>query len=312
MPPQFLRPLLAIRLCVQALKWLTGVRTVRHPVRKTSSIALLIAVAIPFGCGAPTKRPRDLIGMFKREPEKLRGIAASLCDQLAVATDGPSLRNVKLTADQCRAVGEKTQELSQARQLDFVKIDEKKLRSAQTNDPNAVLYIQTRGQVWLNHSMLKLAQKLIRAIRDAEANGTSAILPRMNASAAKGDIIKLDFKEIKKTSLDESATRLSSEVELNGRGVITINNMFKTEGRVFDDAIALEINTREDRPFETSLLQKMSAVVLIIPYGEDVYVDMVIDLHIYSLGVDRLVAEQFTAALGSGIKAGLDALIELD
>ena len=158
MPPQFLRPLLAIRLCVQALKWLTGVRTVRHPVRKISSIALLIAVAIPFGCGAPTKRPRDLIGMFKREPEKLRGIAASLCDQLAVATDGPSLRNVKLTADQCRAVGEKTQELSQARQLDFVKIDEKKLRSAQTNDPNAVLYIQTRGQVWLNHSMLKLAQ----------------------------------------------------------------------------------------------------------------------------------------------------------
>ena len=283
-----------------------------HSLRKNRKFALLVAAAIPFGCGAPSKKPSDVVGMFTQEPQKLREVASSLCDLLAAATEAPSLSSVKLTSNQCRAVDEKPQELAQAKELEFVKIDEKKLQSEQANDPNSVLFIQTRGQVWLNHSMLRLGQKLIRAIREAQENGTSAILPNMNASASQSDIVRLEFTEIKKTTLDETGTRLSSAIELKGRGAVTIQNVFVTEGKIFDDSIALEIKTREDSPFEKSLLKRMNAVVLIIPYGEDVYVDMVIDLRIHSLGVDRLVADQVTAALGAGVKAGLDALIKLD
>lgn len=279
---------------------------------KNFGFALLVVAAIPFGCGAPTKKASDVVGMFQREPQKLREVASGLCEQLANATEAPSLRSVKLTSAQCMAVDEKPQELSQSKELEFVKIDQKKLVSEQSNDPNPVLYVQTRGQVWLNHSMLGLTQKLIRAIRDAEANGTSAILPNMNASAAESDILRLAFTEIQKTTLDDSGTRLNSAIELNGRGAVTIQNVFVTEGRIFNDSIALEVNTREDSPFEKSLLKRMNAVVLIIPFGEDVYVDMVVDLHINSFGADRLVAEQVTYALAVGIKAGLDALIKLD
>ncbi len=285
---------------------------VRHQVLKNFGFALLLAAAIPFGCGAPTKKASDVVGMFQREPQKLREVASGLCEQLADATEAPSLRSVKLTLAQCMAVDEKPQELSQSKELEFVKIDQKKLVSEQSNDSNPVLYVQTRGQVWLNHSMLGLTQKLIRAIRNAEVNGTSAILPHMNASAAESDILRLGFTEIKKTTIDESGTRLNSAIELNGRGAVTIQNVFVTEGRIFNDSIALEVNTREDSPFEKSLLKRMNAVVLIIPFGEDVYVDMVVDLHINSFGADRLVAEQVTYALAVGIKAGLDALIKLD
>ncbi len=292
----------------------------RHLEQKIFWFALLVAAAIPFGCGAPSKKASDVIGMFQREPQKLREVAGGLCDQLAAATEAPSLRLVKLTLSQCMAVDEKSQELSQSKELDFVKIDQKKLvaeqfaqqSGQQSTDPSPVLYVQTRGQVWLNHSMLRLTQKLIRAIRDAEANGTSAILPNMNASAADSDILKLEFAEIKKTTLDESGTRLNSAIELSGRGAFTIQNVFVTEGKIFNDSIALEVNTREDSPFEKSLLKRMNGVVLIIPFGDDVYVDMVIDLHIHSFGADRLVAEHVSYALGVGIKAGLDALIKLD
>ncbi len=285
---------------------------VRHHLQKNFWFALLVAVAIPFGCGAPTKKASDVVGMFQREPQKIREVASGLCEQLADATEAPSLRSVKLTLAQCMAVDEKPQELSQSKELEFVKIDQKRFVSEQSNDPNPVLYVQTRGQVWLNHSMLRLTQKLIRAIRDAEANGTSAILPNMNASAAESDILRLSFTEIQKTTLDDSGTRLNSSIELNGRGAVTIQNVFVTEGRIFNDSIALEVNTREDSPFEKSLLKRMNAVVLIIPFGDDVYVDMVVDLHINSFGADRLVAEQVTYALAVGIKAGLDALIKLD
>lgn len=285
---------------------------VRHHLQKNFWFALLVAVAIPFGCGAPTKKASDVVGMFQREPQKIREVASGLCEQLADATEAPSLRLVKLTLAQCMAVDEKPQELSQSKELEFVKIDQKRFVSEQSNDPNPVLYVQTRGQVWLNHSMLRLTQKLIRAIRDAEANGTSAILPNMNASAAESDILRLSFTEIQKTTLDDSGTRLNSSIELNGRGAVTIQNVFVTEGRIFNDSIALEVNTREDSPFEKSLLKRMNAVVLIIPFGDDVYVDMVVDLHINSFGADRLVAEQVTYALAVGIKAGLDALIKLD
>lgn len=285
---------------------------VRHHLHKNFWFALLVAVAIPFGCGAPTKKASDVVGMFQREPQKIREVASGLCEQLADATEAPSLRSVKLTLAQCMAVDEKPQELSQSKELEFVKIDQKRFVSEQSNDPNPVLYVQTRGQVWLNHSMLRLTQKLIRAIRDAEANGTSAILPNMNASAAESDILRLSFTEIQKTTLDDSGTRLNSSIELTGRGAVTIQNVFVTEGRIFNDSIALEVNTREDSPFEKSLLKRMNAVVLIIPFGDDVYVDMVVDLHINSFGADRLVAEQVTYALAVGIKAGLDALIKLD
>lgn len=288
----------------------------RLVVRKIQWFALPVAVGLlAFGCGAPARKPSDVGDMFQREPQKLREVAAKLCDSLASATGAPSLRSVKLSASDCGAVDQKTQELSQTSELDFVKIDEKRLRSLESgpaSDPTGVLFVQTRGQVWLNHSMLRLAQKLIGAIRDAEANGTSAILPNLNASAKDDSIVKLEFKELKKTTLDETATRLSSAVELNGRGAVTINNVITTEGRIFDDSIALEINTREDAPFEKSLLQRLNAVVLIIPYGNDVYVDMVIELRIHSLGVDKLVSEQVSAALSTGVKAGLDALIKLD
>lgn len=284
----------------------------RHHLQKNFWFALLVSVAIPFGCGAPTKKASDVVGMFQREPQKIREVASGLCEQLADATEAPSLRSVKLTLAQCMAVDEKPQELSQSKELEFVKIDQKRFVSEQSNDPNPVLYVQTRGQVWLNHSMLRLTQKLIRAIRDAEANGTSAILPNMNASAAESDILRLSFTEIQKTTLDDSGTRLNSSIELNGRGAVTIQNVFVTEGRIFNDSIALEVNTREDSPFEKSLLKRMNAVVLIIPFGDDVYVDMVVDLHINSFGADRLVAEQVTYALAVGIKAGLDALIKLD
>lgn len=284
----------------------------RHHLHKNFWFALLVAVAIPFGCGAPTKKASDVVGMFQREPQKIREVASGLCEQLADATEAPSLRSVKLTLAQCMAVDEKPQELSQSKELEFVKIDQKRFVSEQSNDPNPVLYVQTRGQVWLNHSMLRLTQKLIRAIRDAEANGTSAILPNMNASAAESDILRLSFTEIQKTTLDDSGTRLNSSIELTGRGAVTIQNVFVTEGRIFNDSIALEVNTREDSPFEKSLLKRMNAVVLIIPFGDDVYVDMVVDLHINSFGADRLVAEQVTYALAVGIKAGLDALIKLD
>ena|GEM_PF-1355928 len=289
-------------------RWCVKIRWVFAP-------AAFLALALPFGCGAPTRKPSDVGDMFLLEPEKLREVAGRLCDALGASTEAPSLRSVKLSASDCRAVDQKAQDLSKTKELDFVKIDQKHMQvidGNQVTDPNGLLYVQTRGQVWLNRSMMHLAQKLIHAIRDAEQNGTSAILPNLNASASESDVVRLEFKELKKTTLDQTGTRLSSAVELTGRGAVTINNVITTEGRIFDDSIALEINTREDAPFEKSLVQRLNAVVMIIPYNNDVYVDIVIELRLHSLGVDKLVSGQVTSALSAGVKAGLDALIKLD
>jgi hypothetical protein len=280
--------------------------------RRSANIALVVVHAFLASCGAPSKKAGEVISLFKREPDKLQEVARGLCEQLANATEAPSLKSVKLSEQDCAAVGLRTQELTTASQLDFANIDEQRLRAGESAGSPGVLYVQTRGQVWLNQPMLALAQKLIRAIKDAQANGTSALLPNMNASAAESEVVKLDFREIQKTTLDETGKRLSAVVELNGRGAAQIHNVIVTEGRIFNDSIALEINTREDRAFEDSILQRLNAVVLIIPYGNDVYVDMVIDLRIHSLGIDRLMSDQISNALGTGVKAGLDALAKLE
>jgi len=172
--------------------------------------------------------------------------------------------------------------------------------------------VQTRGQVWLNRPMLQVAQKLVSAARRAQETGDSVLLPNMNASAAESDVVHLSFKEIKKTEIDPTGKHISAVIELKGRGAVTIDNVIATEGRVFDESMAFEINTREDRPFEQSIFQRMNAVVLVIPDGNDVYVDMVLDLYIHSLGMDRLLTEQISQTLSTGVKATLEALTKLE
>lgn len=277
--------------------------------------ALLLAGVT--SCGAPSKRAGDVTQMFKRQPERLRQIASGLCDMLASSGQSPTLKHVKLNPVDCVKVDTNSRELDSAAALDFTNVDQKMFKpgtpsSGDTASGPGVLYVQTRGQVWLNRPMLQLAQKLVSSARRAQETGDSVLLPNMNASAAESDVVKLSFKEIKKTEIDPTGRHISAVIELSGRGAVTINNVITTEGQVFDESMAFEINTREDRPFEQSIFQRMNAVVLVIPYGDDVYVDMVLDLYIHSLGVDRLLTEQISQTLSTGVKATLEALTKLE
>ncbi len=285
--------------------------------RLWAAFFLLSFIALGASCGAPTQRAGRVVNLFKPQPEKLREVAANLCSQLAAADSAPSLKRVKLSESDCGKVDINSRELTSSSALDFTNVEQKILQTGSaaggaTASGPGILYLQTRGQVWLNRPMLQLAQKLIAAARQAQESGGSSLLPNMNASASQNEIVKVSFKEIKKTQIDETGKHISAAVELTGKGVVSVNNVIATEGQVFDDSLAFEINSSEDRTFEKSIFQRMNAIVLVIPYGNDVYVDMVIDLYVHSLGADKLLTEQISQTLSTSIKASLDALGKLE
>jgi hypothetical protein len=281
------------------------------------ALAAALFAVILTACGAPSQRAGDVVHLFKPQTEKLREVAANLCSQLASSDSAPSLKKVKLTEGDCLKVDVNSRELTSAAALDFTNVEQKILQTGSaaggsTASGPGVLYLQTRGQVWLNRPMLQLAQRLVAAAREAQATGGSSLLPNMNTSAAQNDIVKVSFKEIKKTEIDATGKHITAAVELTGKGVVAVNNVITTEGHIFDDSLAFEINSREDRTFEQSIFQRMNAIVLVIPYGNDVYIDMVMDLYVHSLGADKLLTEQISQTLSTSIKASLDALRKLE
>lgn len=286
-------------------------------------VILFVTAFLVSSCGAPTRRPADVAGMFKREAELLRDVAARLCRQLAASAEAPSLSTVKLTASQCAGVDEHSQEFSKGGQLKFVQIktDQMILDPDTPSNLNSdlaggspserLLYVQTRGQLWLNKSMMQLAQKLMNNLGAPQTAGTSSLLQAINEAAATDPFVKMSFREVDAASVDIEAKKFTSRIEVSGSGLAKTRNVLVSKGMIYNDAIAVEIASEGAPSFEESLLNRMNAIVMIVPFGNDVYVDMTIDLRIHSLGVDRLVAEQLSASLGTSIRATLDAVMNL-
>lgn len=277
--------------------------------------------ALLTSCGAPTRRPSDVAGMFKRDTELLRDVAGRLCRDMAKSVEAPSLSVVRMSVAECAQVDENSQEFLRSDQLTFLQIKTDQLTPEPATDglsdnnfgdgSDRVLYVQTRGQLWLNKSMMQLAQKMMSAFSSAQDNGTSALLPAINAAAAADPFVKMSFRELAATTVDMDAKKFTSRIEVSGAGLAKTKNVLVSKGMILEEAIAVEIASDGSPTFEESLLNRMNAVVMIIPFGNDVYVDMTMDLRIHSLGVDRLLAEQLSASLGTSVRATLNAVMAL-
>jgi hypothetical protein len=55
----------------------------------------------------------------------------------------------------------------------------------------------------------------------------------------------------------------------------------------------------------------VSVIALIKPYANDVYVDIVFDVNIHSIGFQDLLTDKISSALGSSMKSALDVLLKL-
>lgn len=176
-----------------------------------------------------------------------------------------------------------------------------------------VLNIRTRAKVWLNHNILDLALKMTKALKQ-RTNGGDDIFNKP-ADAPGGDglekLIKVTTKELKRIEFNQTNRTFSGTLNLSGDGLVTLNNDIDITGQIFSDSIGLNISTPRSTPFSQSLLKDVSAIGIITPYANDVYVDITFEVNVHSIGLNSLLVEKISSALGSAIKTAMDALLKV-
>lgn len=271
---------------------------------------ILLASAATQSCGAPTKTASDVSGIFRnQEAIALSGIMTNLCQNIRARTSAPSMARINLTDEECAQAG---------KNADNYRLVEKSFYfEGLTNDVDKisgqdVLKLRARAKVWLNQNILDLAVKLSKALKERGAGGQDLFaMPSAGANNSLEKLIKLSTKELKKVEINQSDRSFAGALNISGSGIVSLNNDIEIHGQIFSDAIAVSVNSMKSADFKDSILKDVDVLVLVKPYAKDVYVDIVFQVNIHSIGLNSTLSDKINSALGSGLKTALDALLKL-
>lgn len=281
-----------------------------HHSRQLFLSFILLVSAATQSCGAPTKTASDVSGIFRnQEAIALSGIITNLCQNIRARTSAPSMARVSLTDEECAQAG---------KNADNYRLVEKSFYfEGLTNDVDKisgqdVLKLRARAKVWLNQNILDLAVKLSKALKEREAGGHDLFAkPPTGGNDSLEKLIKLSTKELKKVEINQQDRSFSGALNISGSGIVSLNNDIEIHGQILSDAIAVSVNSMKSADFKDSILKDVDVLVLVKPYAKDVYVDIVFQVNIHSIGLNSTLSDKIYSALGSGLKTALDALLKL-
>lgn len=271
---------------------------------------LLLAAATAQSCGARTKTASDVSGIFRnQEAIALSGIITNLCQNIRARTSAPSMARINLTDDECAQAGKNADNyrlVAKSFYFEGLTNDVDKISGQE------VLKLRARAKVWLNQNILDLAVKLSKALKERGAGGQDLFaMPPSGSNNSLEKLIKLSTKELKKVEINQSDRSFAGALNISGSGIVSLNNDIEIHGQIFSDAIAVSVNSLKSAEFKDSILKDVDVLVLIKPYAKDVYVDIVFQVNIHSIGLNSTLSDKIYTALGSGLKTALDALLKL-
>lgn len=276
---------------------------------KPKSIAAgvtVIVLATLTACGAPTKSAGDVAHLFSGSGRSLGDKMSEICGTLRERSASPSLQGITLTDDDCQAAGRAAQNYKQLTSFKFANVNTESINGTAGDK---TVKITTRGQVWLNRSLIGLAGALGKSLENKAGTAGGAVT--VADSPFGGELVKPKIEVTDKIAFDKEAKEFSGGIKFRLEGAITVDNEIAVAGKIFEDAIAARIDTKEDRDYKDSLLKNMQAVVMIVPHAGDVYVDFSLQLEVHSIGTDAMIAGALQEALSGGMKTMLDGLMAL-
>lgn len=256
-------------------------------------------------CGAPTKSAGDVAGLFNGSGATLGEKMNLVCTDLRDRSASPHLEGVSLSDEDCLAAGRAAQNYRQLTTFQFANVS---TQSISGTKGEKTVKISTRGQVWLNKSLVGLVGAFAKSLQGSAGKSGALSVP---GSSFGGDLVKPTIEVTDKIAFDQQAKEFSGAIKFRLDGAITVDNEIKVGGKIFADAIAARIDSIEDREFKDSLLKNIQAVVIIVPYAGDVYVDFVLQLEVHSIGTDAVIAGALQEALSGGMKTMLDGMLSL-
>jgi hypothetical protein len=101
-------------------------------------------------------------------------------------------------------------------------------------------------------------------------------------------------------------------VNISASGLAKLNNDIEVAGRLLANSVAVNVNSTASADFKDSLVKDVNVTGIITPYAGDVYVDIVFEVNIHSIGLNNFLFDKINSALGSSMKTILDTLLKLE
>lgn len=279
-----------------------------------SSIAILVpALAGIVACGAPTKSAGDVAGLFSTSTASLQEKVDNLCEELRTRSEPPTVQGLNIKLDSCDAAGTAA--------LDYRKIGTAEdypdgfyftEGSKKADTEKEILHKSMRGQVWLNKSLLGLAQAVASKMKANEGLGDGELA--IPDSAEGGGVSGLATPKItilEKPTFSVDDLKFDMKINLNITGIIEADHDIQISGQMINNSFAVTVATTKDQPYEKSLIRSFNVVMFIIPHAQDVYLDLFADLYIHKPGLDAAVEDNVNKFLGTGLKSAIDSLMTL-
>ena len=292
----------------------------------------LAVYGLLLSCGAPQKSADKTRSLFDSTPS-LQTIETSLCSNIATRAEAPTLKGLDFDLQNCQRAGLGAVDFAKIKSFVFVNVDgtatppasasvlladrtkikqqnaDSTLLSAVGEDGVPYINKQLRSQVWLNRSLLNMAGGLTDFIKAKQASDGGAVALPDQSESAFAEVAKTALVLTKAPTLNLDGFNFSMDLQLNVSGLVTVDQTLKLEGKMVDNNFPLVIRSVKNTPYSNSLIRDMKIVMLIIPYANDIYVDIFTDLRVYNIGMQVVVDQQLNAFLGVTLKSMLAALI---
>jgi len=287
---------------------------VRTALSYISSLSLLLVA-----CGAPTKSASSVSSIFT-ESRTLQGVASEICSDLESRTEAPTLQNFKMKVLGCQRVGEGALDYTGIKSFGFVNLDGtvSEVAASSASAPSVkpkssenppTITRQNRAQIWLNKSILDMAKTLTAYMKQNASVGAGEIKLPNSGLSDLANLANLSINMIEKPTLDIQNLSFSMKLKIAITGIIKVTQTINVDGKLINNAFALTIKSGEEMPYAKSLIKNLEVMVLVIPFADDIYLDMFSNVEAYDMGVKAVLTSQLDSFWSTGLKGIIDSVL---
>ncbi|MBM4251585.1 MAG: hypothetical protein FJ146_06410 [Deltaproteobacteria bacterium] len=277
---------------------------------KIKKIALTLTVVLTVGCGAPLKRAGDVSSLFSKAPASIENIAESICAALGERDVAPTTKDMPQELVGCSEAGLKASDLTKVKSFSFTNLASGESAQDQKNSDTFKKSIRT--QIWLNRKIPELLPVATQLLKSVDFDAEEIQLPESAIKDLSGLVQpKIKFLEKLKFNFDELS--FSTKLNVVTTGAVAVDIDVLVDGKVFNNGIAVTISTGKPEPaFEKSFIKSFDVVFLAIPYANDIYLDMAVNMNIYNIGVSSVIDSQVNSLFGTALKTMMDTITQTE
>jgi hypothetical protein len=270
-----------------------------------SLLAVLLFTPL-MSCGAPTKSASSVQpGAGGNATERLGSVCLALQNSEGTMVSGLTRFQPAVCADGVAGM----QNLASSPTLALKQLD-RQTRSIGPEAVDKVIDISATSTVQMGISFVQFAAHVGKAMEEAKRTGGSLFAPAATSNGQFKELVQVETIERRKIDFDSTGKSFAGGFDLRGKALAPkINLSIDVNGKILDDSIAIRFTSLGEKTYKESLVQKISGLVVLVPYANDVIAFLYVDVSAHDLGIgENAMAQQIRQSIASGFQLLFDGL----